>query len=179
MAHTLHKEIGSVFLVGAGPGNPDLLTVRAARLISSAAVIVHDGLVDPAVLALSRSDARLISVAKSRSQHSMPQEEINALLIREAKAGHDVVRLKGGDPYIFGRGGEEAEECRAAGVPVEVVPGISAAIGCAAEAQLPLTHRDAASAVTFVAGQCKRSEEHTSELQSLMRRSYAGFCLQQ
>src|SRR3546814_12865016 len=85
----------------------------------------------------------------------MPQEEINALLIREAKAGHDVVRLKGGDPYIFGRGGEEAEECRAAGVPVEVVPGISAAIGCAAEAQLPLTHRDAASAVTFVAGQCK------------------------
>ncbi|HEY9579276.1 MAG TPA: uroporphyrinogen-III C-methyltransferase [Rhizorhapis sp.] len=155
MAHTLHKEIGSVFLVGAGPGNPDLLTVRAARLISSAAVIVHDGLVDPAVLALSRSDARLISVAKSRSQHSMPQEEINALLIREAKAGHDVVRLKGGDPYIFGRGGEEAEECRAAGVPVEVVPGISAAIGCAAEAQLPLTHRDAASAVTFVAGQCK------------------------
>lgn len=132
-----------------------MLTVRAARLISSAAVIVHDGLVDPAVLALSRSDARLISVAKSRSQHSMPQEEINALLIREAKAGHDVVRLKGGDPYIFGRGGEEAEECRAAGVPVEVVPGISAAIGCAAEAQLPLTHRDAASAVTFVAGQCK------------------------
>src|SRR3546814_15750878 len=84
------------------------------------------------------------------SDLSMPQEEINALLIREAKAGHDVVRLKGGDPYIFGRGGEEAEECRAAGVPVEVVPGISAAIGCAAEAQLPLTHRDAASAVTFV-----------------------------
>src|SRR3546814_5627004 len=95
MAHTLHKEIGSVFLVGAGPGNPDLLTVRAARLISSAAVIVHDGLVDPAVLALSRSDARLISVAKSRSRHSMPQEEVHALLNREAKAGHDVVRLKG------------------------------------------------------------------------------------
>src|SRR3546814_20606414 len=85
----------------------------------------------------------------------MPQEEINALLIREAKAGNDVVRVKGGDPYIFRRGGEEAEECRSAGVPVEVVPGISAAIGCAAEAQLPLTHRDAASAVTFVAGQCK------------------------
>src|SRR3546814_6738758 len=85
----------------------------------------------------------------------MPQEEINALLIREAKAGNDVVRVKGGDPYIFGRGGEEAEECRVAGVPVEVVPGISAAIGCAAEAQLPLTHRDAASAVTFVEGTCK------------------------
>src|SRR3546814_9167626 len=94
MAHTLHKEIGSVFLVGAGPGNPDLLTVRDARLISSAAVIVHDGLVDPAVLALSRSDARLISVAKSRSQHRMPQVEINALLIRETKTEHDVGRLQ-------------------------------------------------------------------------------------
>lgn len=144
-----------MFLVGAGPGDPDLLTVRAARLISAASVIVHDGLVDGEILALARPDARLVSVAKSRSRHSMPQEEINAFLIREAKAGRDVVRLKGGDPYIFGRGGEEAEDCRAAGVPVEVIPGISAAIGCAAEAQLPLTHRDAASAVTFVAGQCK------------------------
>jgi uroporphyrin-III C-methyltransferase len=155
MAITTPMETGRIFLVGAGPGDPDLLTVRAARLIAAATVIVHDGLVDSDILAMARSDTRLISVAKSRSRHSMPQEEINALLIREAKAGHDVVRLKGGDPYIFGRGGEEAEECRAAGVPVEVVPGISAAIGCAAEAQLPLTHRDAASAVTFVAGQCK------------------------
>lgn len=155
MAITTPMETGRIFLVGAGPGDPDLLTVRAARLISAATVIVHDGLVDNEILAMARSDARLISVAKSRSRHSMPQEEINALLVREAKAGHDVVRLKGGDPYIFGRGGEEAEECRAAGVPVEVIPGISAAIGCAAEAQLPLTHRDAASAVTFVAGQCK------------------------
>src|SRR3546814_5843243 len=137
----------------------------SSDVCSSDLVIVHDGLVDPAVLALSRSDARLISVAKSQSQHSMPQEEINALLIREAKAGHDVVRLKGGDPYIFGRGGEEAEACRAGGVPVEVVPGISAAIGCAAEAQLPLTHRDAASAVTFVAGQCKgRTDQDWSSL---------------
>lgn len=142
-------------MVGAGPGDPDLLTVRAARLIASASIIVHDGLVDSAILEIARNDARLISVAKSRSRHSMPQDDINALLIREAKAGHDVVRLKGGDPFIFGRGGEETEECRAAGVPVEIVPGISAAIGCAAEAQLPLTHRDAASAVTFVAGQCK------------------------
>src|SRR3546814_16013372 len=105
------------------------------------------------LLALSRSDARLISVAKSRSQHSMPQEEINALLIREAKAGHDVVRLKGGDPYIFGRGGEEAEECRSPGVPVEVGPGISAASGCAAEDHLPLPPRAAPSAVTFASGQ--------------------------
>ncbi|MCF8707749.1 uroporphyrinogen-III C-methyltransferase [Rhizorhapis sp. SPR117] len=155
MAITTPMETGRIFLVGAGPGDPDLLTVRAARLIASASIIVHDGLVDSAILEIARNDARLISVAKSRSRHSMPQDDINALLIREAKAGHDVVRLKGGDPFIFGRGGEETEECRAAGVPVEIVPGISAAIGCAAEAQLPLTHRDAASAVTFVAGQCK------------------------
>lgn len=146
---------GTVFLVGAGPGDPDLLTLRAARLIANASLIVHDGLVDPAILAMADPDAELISVAKSRSRHSLPQEEINALLVRAALAGRHVVRLKGGDPFIFGRGGEEAESCRAANVPVEVVPGISAAIGCAAQAQLPLTHRDAASAVSFVAGQCK------------------------
>ncbi|WP_336958981.1 uroporphyrinogen-III C-methyltransferase [Sphingobium aquiterrae] len=149
------RAIATVHLVGAGPGDPDLLTLRAARLIGSARLIVHDGLVDAAILALAPADARLISVAKSRSRHSMPQEEINALIVREALAGHEVIRLKGGDPFIFGRGGEEAEACRAAGVPVQVVPGISAATGCAAEALLPLTHRDAASAVTFVAGQCK------------------------
>ncbi|MGK2910563.1 MAG: uroporphyrinogen-III C-methyltransferase [Sphingobium sp.] len=146
---------GTVYLVGAGPGDPDLLTLRAARLIGEASLIVHDGLVDDAILALARPDAQLVSVAKSRSRHSMPQDQINALLIAEARAGSDVIRLKGGDPFIFGRGGEEAEDCRAAGVPVQIVPGISAAIGCAAEAQIPLTHRDAASAVTFVAGQCK------------------------
>lgn len=148
-------QSGTVFLVGAGPGDPDLLTLRAARLIMQAALIVHDGLVDPAVLALARPNARLISVAKSRSRHTMAQEEINALLVREALAGHDVVRLKGGDPFVFGRGGEEAEACRAAGVPVEVVPGISAALGAAAAAQIPLTHRSSASIVSFVAGQCK------------------------
>ncbi|HEX7782557.1 MAG TPA: uroporphyrinogen-III C-methyltransferase [Sphingobium sp.] len=146
---------GTVYLVGAGPGDPELLTLRAARLLAAASLIVHDGLVDPAILGMARPDARRISVAKSRSRHSLPQEEINALLVSEALAGRDVVRLKGGDPFIFGRGGEEVEACRAAGVPVEVIPGISAAIGCAAEAQLPLTHRDASSAVTFVAGQCK------------------------
>jgi uroporphyrin-III C-methyltransferase len=147
--------IGTVYLVGAGPGDPDLLTVRAARLLESAAVIVHDGLIDPAVLALARADARLVSVAKRRAHHTLPQEEINALLVREALGGRDVVRLKGGDPFVFGRGGEEAEACRAAGVPVEVVPGISAALGAAAAAQVPLTHRDHASIVSFVAGQCK------------------------
>ncbi len=146
---------GKVWLTGAGPGDPDLLTLRAARLIMQARVIVHDGLVDPAILAMAHRDARLISVAKRRSRHSMPQEEINALLVAEARAGRDVVRLKGGDPFVFGRGGEEAEACRAAGIEVEVVPGISAALGAAAAAQIPLTHRDAASMVSFVAGQCK------------------------
>ncbi|HEX7752658.1 MAG TPA: uroporphyrinogen-III C-methyltransferase, partial [Novosphingobium sp.] len=142
-------------LVGAGPGDPDLLTVRAARLIAAARVIVHDGLVDPAILALAHPAAKLVSVAKSRARHTMQQEAINALLIAEARQGHDVIRLKGGDPFVFGRGGEEAEACRAAGVPVEVVPGISAAIGAAAAAQIPLTHRASASIVSFVAGQCK------------------------
>lgn len=150
---------GKVWLVGAGPGDPDLLTLRAARLIMRAALIVHDGLVDPAILALAGPKARLISVAKQRSRHTMPQEEINALLVREALAGREVVRLKGGDPFIFGRGGEEAEACHAAGVPVEVVPGISAAIGGAAAAQMPLTHRRSASIVSFVAGQCKGLSE--------------------
>lgn len=149
------RRIGKVWLVGAGPGAADLMTVRAARLVAAAEVIVHDGLVDGEVLAMARPDARLISVAKQRSRHSMAQEDINALLVSEALAGRDVVRLKGGDPFIFGRGGEEAEACDAAGVPVEVVPGISAAMACAAQAQMPLTHRDSASAVTFVAGQCK------------------------
>lgn len=146
---------GRVFLVGAGPGDPDLLTLRAARLVMNAVLIVHDGLVDPAILAMARPSARLVSVAKARSRHTMKQDAINALLVREALAGNDVVRLKGGDPFVFGRGGEEAEACRAAGVPVEVVPGISSALGAAAAAQIPLTHRDHASIVSFVAGQCR------------------------
>jgi len=146
---------GKVWLVGAGPGDPDLLTLRAARLIMRAGLIVHDGLVDPAILALAKAGAELVSVAKLRSRHTLQQDEINALLVREARAGREVVRLKGGDPFIFGRGGEEAEACRAAGVAVEVVPGISAAIGAAAAAQMPLTHRASASIVSFVAGQCK------------------------
>ena len=149
------EKIGIVYLVGAGPGDPDLLTLRAARLLQGAELVVHDGLVDPSVLAMAGPGAELISVAKSRARHTLPQDEINALLVREALAGRDVVRLKGGDPFVFGRGGEEAEACRASGVPVEVVPGISAANGAAAAAQIPLTHREAASIVSFVAGQCK------------------------
>jgi len=152
-------NIGTVFLVGAGPGDPDLLTVRAARLIGRAGLIVHDGLVDPAIFELASPDAELVSVAKQRARHTLPQDAINALLVREALAGRDVVRLKGGDPFVFGRGGEEVEACIAAGVPVEVVPGISAANGAAAAAQIPLTHRNAASVVSFVAGQCKGLSE--------------------
>ena len=148
-------KAGTIYLVGAGPGDPDLLTLRAARLIERAGIIVHDGLVDPAVLALASTEAELISVAKRRAHHTLPQDDINALLVRIARSGQDVVRLKGGDPFIFGRGGEEAEAARAAGVAVEVVPGISAANGAAAAAQIALTHRDASSIVSFVAGQCK------------------------
>lgn len=153
--HDGNSSFGCVYLVGAGPGDPDLLTLRAARLIAEARLIVHDGLVDPAILAMARPSARFVSVAKRRSRHTMPQAGINDLLIREARAGNDVVRLKGGDPFIFGRGGEEVEACCAAGVRVEVVPGITSALGAAAVAQIPLTHRRAASIVSFVAGQCK------------------------
>ena len=149
------QALGTIYLVGAGPGPVDLLTLRAARLIERAEIIVHDGLIGRDILEIARSDARLISVAKQRARHTLPQEEINALLVREALAGRDVVRLKGGDPFVFGRGGEEAEAARAAGVPVEVVPGITAANGAAAAAQIALTHRDASSIVSFVAGQCK------------------------
>ena len=146
---------GTVYLVGAGPGDPDLLTLRAARLVMQAGLIVHDGLVSEEILAMAGPKARLVSVAKRRSRHTMPQDAINALLVREALAGKQVVRLKGGDPLVFGRGGEEAEACRAAGVPVEVVPGVTSALGAAAAAQIPLTHRASASVVSFVAGQCK------------------------
>ena len=146
---------GTLYLVGAGPGDADLLTLRAARLIESADLIVHDGLVDASIVALARPDARLISVAKRRAHHTLPQDDINALLVREAKAGRDVVRLKGGDPFVFGRGGEEMEAVQAAGVRVEIVPGVSAANGAAAAAGIALTHRDASSIVSFVAGQCK------------------------
>lgn len=149
------EKTGKIYLVGAGPGDPNLLTLRAARLIEQAGLIVHDGLVSREILALAPPTAEFISVAKQRARHTLPQEEINLLLVREALKGRDVVRLKGGDPLIFGRGGEEAELARTYGVAVEIVPGISAANGAAAAAQIALTHRDASSIVSFVAGQCK------------------------
>jgi uroporphyrin-III C-methyltransferase len=146
---------GKLWLVGAGPGDPDLLTLRAARLLASADLVVHDGLVGDGVLALIPAHVERISVAKQRSRHTMKQELINELLVRETLGGKQVVRLKGGDPFIFGRGGEELDAAREAGVTCEIVPGITAAAGCAAQAGLPLTHREDASAVSFVAGQCK------------------------
>jgi uroporphyrin-III C-methyltransferase len=146
---------GKIIIVGAGPGDPDLLTVKAVRVLQSADVVVYDKLVGRGILELARAEAEMIFVGKTRGNHSVPQEEICALLVRKAQAGFCVVRLKGGDPFVFGRGGEELEAARAANVAVEIVPGITAALGCAAQAQIPLTHRDHASAVTFVAGQCR------------------------
>lgn len=158
MTTSLPPKNGRVLLVGAGPGDPDLLTVKARDAILAADLIVHDGLVDPRILALAPDTSR-VSVAKARSRHTMRQEAINDLLVAEARRGKLVVRLKGGDPFIFGRGGEEADACFAAGVPVEVIPGISAAMGAAAQALMPLTHRQVSSAVTFVAGQCQGLSE--------------------
>lgn len=146
---------GVVHLVGAGPGDPDLLTIRAARLLADADVIVHDRLVPDALLRRARRDARFINVGKARSAHSVPQRDIETILIEEARKGHLVVRLKGGDPFVFGRGGEELETLRAAGIEAHVTPGVTAALACAASAGAPLTHRDDAQAVTFVTGRAK------------------------
>jgi uroporphyrin-III C-methyltransferase len=151
----IEPHIGRVVLVGAGPGAADLLTVRAVNALKAADVVVHDGLVGPDVMALVPTAARLVSVAKRRDRHTMQQQAIGDLLVAEARAGHVVVRLKGGDPFIFGRGGEEVAACNAGGVPVEVIPGVSSALGAAAAAQMPLTHRDHASIVSFVAGECR------------------------
>jgi uroporphyrin-III C-methyltransferase/precorrin-2 dehydrogenase/sirohydrochlorin ferrochelatase len=148
-------EQGVVHIVGAGPGDPELLTLKALRVLQDADVIVHDRLVPEAVLERARRDAKRLYVGKARGDHSVPQDQIEALMIAEARAGHRVVRLKGGDPFVFGRGGEELEAMRAAGVPAFVVPGVTAALACAASAGIPLTHRDHAQAVTFVTAQAK------------------------
>ncbi|HTW69357.1 MAG TPA: uroporphyrinogen-III C-methyltransferase [Acetobacteraceae bacterium] len=154
------KSPGVVYLVGAGPGAADLLTLRAHRLLCEADVIVHDRLVSGDVLDMARPEAERIFVGKARANHCMPQADINALLIRLAREDKCVVRLKGGDPLIFGRGGEEAEALAAAGVPFEIVPGVTAALACAADMAIPLTHRDASRSVTFVTGHTKDGMLH-------------------
>ena len=143
---------GKVWLVGAGPGDPDLLTRKAERLLRAADVVVHDRLISADILAMASPGARKLYVGKRKSHHSVPQDDLNDLLVALAREGLQVVRLKGGDPFIFGRGGEELAACRAADVACEVVPGVSAALAAAASAGAPLTHRGLAQSVSFVTG---------------------------
>jgi uroporphyrin-III C-methyltransferase len=150
-------QTGKVFLVGAGPGDPELLTLKAAKALRSADLVLHDELVSAEILALIPARAQIINVGKRGGKGSTPQEQIHRLLLQYALLGLQVVRLKGGDPFIFGRGGEELETLRAAGIEVEVVPGITAALGAAASVQLPLTHREVSSTLILVTGSSRQS----------------------
>ena len=163
---------GRVSIVGAGPGDPELLTVRALRRIESADVIVHDRLVDPSILSFAREDARRLYVGKTRGCHALPQERINELLVELARQNLAVVRLKGGDPFVFGRGGEELAYLEAHGIEAEIVPGVTAALGCAATAGIPVTHRDLAQAVTFVTGHAKDGGDPDLDWTALARANH-------
>ena len=160
---------GAVWLVGAGPGDPELLTIKALKVLQGADVVVHDGLVSDEILDLAPVSARKISVAKRKSRHSYSQDEINRILTAFALEGLKVVRLKGGDPFIFGRGGEELEACRQAGVICHVVPGVTAALAAGASAGAPLTHRGSAQAVTFVTGHAASGGEPDLDWASLAK----------
>jgi uroporphyrin-III C-methyltransferase len=160
---------GRVWLVGAGPGDPELLTIKALKALQVAQVVVHDGLVSDEILELAPAGARRISVAKRKSRHSYSQDEINRMLVAFALEGLNVVRLKGGDPFIFGRGGEELEACREAGVECLIVPGVTAALAASASAGAPLTHRGSAQAVTFVTGHAAKGGEPDLDWKSLAK----------
>ena len=165
-------RVGEVFLVGAGPGDPELLTVKALRLLREAEVVLHDRLTPQPILDLAGPDARLIDVGKRKSRHTLPQDDINKLLVALALDGLKVVRLKGGDPFLFGRGGEELEACRAAGVPCTVVPGVSAGLAAGAASGAPLTHRGMAQAVTFVTGHAASGGEPDLDWASLAKSNH-------
>ena len=160
---------GVVWLAGAGPGDPELLTLKTLRLLQSADVVVHDRLIPQAILDLASPAARLIDVGKRKARHTLPQGDINALLVALAREGLKVVRLKGGDPFVFGRGGEELQACRAAGVECHVAPGVSSALAAAAGAGAPLTHRGLAQALTFVTGHAAKGGEPQLDWAGLAR----------
>jgi uroporphyrin-III C-methyltransferase len=163
---------GVVWLVGAGPGDPELLTLKALRLLQAADVVAHDRLTPQAILDLARPGARLIDVGKRKSRHTLPQDDINQLLVALAREGLAVVRLKGGDPFMFGRGGEELQALRAAGIEAHVVPGVTAALAAAAGAGAPLTHRGLAQAVTFVTGHAAAGAEPDLDWTALARSNH-------